>query len=302
MTDDTVATRCGQVAILGAPNAGKSTLVNRLVGSKVSIVSPKVQTTRNRVIAIQMSGQTQLIYIDTPGIFAANRRLDRAMVAAAWTGAADADEIVLLIDSSQGRSQQALEIVDQLRVRQRRATLALNKIDTIDRPLLLELASRFDADGMFERVFMISALTGDGVADLETWLAERMPLGPLLYPEDQLADLPQRLLAAEITREQLYLQLHDELPYAAAVLPESWEERADGSVNIHQVIYVQRPGQKAIVLGKGGKQIREIGMRSRRELEAILDRRVHLFLFVKVRENWTDDREHYAALGLNFET
>jgi len=296
-----MVSRCGYVAILGAPNAGKSTLMNRLVGQKLSIVSPKVQTTRTKVLGIQVTGGAQIIYVDTPGIFQPKRRLDRAMVAAAWTGAGDADEIVLLIDAESGLNKEVREIVAELKNRNRKGAVALNKIDAVKRDSLLALAASLDAEGIFERIFMISALTGDGVNDLEAWLLSRLPEGPFLYPEDQLSDMPQRLLAAEITREQLYLQLHDELPYAATVETESWEEFKDGSAKLGQVIYVQRDSQKAIVLGKGGRQIKQLGARARAELERNFDRRIHLFLFVKVRENWLEDRERFQAMGLDFD-
>jgi GTP-binding protein Era len=297
---DRAPTRCGYAAILGAPNAGKSTLLNRAVGSKLSIVSPKVQTTRTRVLGIQIAGAAQIIYVDTPGIFRPRRRLDRAMVAAAWTGASDADAILLLVDVVAGITDEVLSIIGELRARGRRAALVLNKIDAVKREDLLRLAASLDAEGIFDRVFMISAKTGDGVGDLETWVAGRLPEGPFLFPEDQLSDLPQRLLAAEVTREQIFLQLHDELPYATTVETERWEEFADGSVKLSQVIFVRRPSQKAIVLGKAGRQIREIGARARTELRSLLGRKVHLFLFVKVREDWEDDRERYSAMGLDW--
>jgi GTP-binding protein Era len=299
---DAVATRCGYVALLGAPNAGKSTLLNRLVGAKVSIVSPKVQTTRSKVLGIQVKDGTQIIYVDTPGIFRPKRRLDRAMVAAAWTGAADADQIVLLVDAPDGLDESVAQIVATLKTRNCRAILALNKIDALKLDRLLALAQALDAEGIFDRVFMISALTGDGVDDLEAYLIARMPAGPWLFPEDQLSDMPQRLLAAEVTREQLYLQLHDELPYEATVETETWEEFKDGSVKISQAIFIQRPTQKAIVLGKGGRRIKSISERARAELEAMFGRRVHLFLFVKVRENWLEDRERFQAIGLDFDS
>lgn len=293
--------RCGYAAILGAPNAGKSTLLNRLVGAKISIVSPKVQTTRMRVLGIEVKGATQILYVDTPGIFRPKRRLDRAMVAAAWSGAADADQVVLLVDALSGLDAEVAAIIAQLQTQRRRAVLALNKIDALPRERLLGLVQRLDAEGIFDRVFMISALTGDGVGDLEAHLLAAMPEGPFLYPEDQLSDIPQRLLAAEVTREQLYLQLHDELPYAATVETESWEEFKDGSVKITQAIFVQRVSQKAIVLGKGGSRIKRISERARAELSVLLERKAHLFLFVKVRENWLDDRERFQAIGLDFE-
>jgi len=294
-------TKCGYVAILGAPNAGKSTLLNRLVGAKLSIVSPKVQTTRTRVLGIQVLDQAQMIYIDTPGIFRPKRRLDRAMVAAAWSGAADADVVLLLVDAEDGLTDEVKSIVAGLKEAGRRAVLALNKIDATRHEKLLQLAGALDLEGIFDRIFMISGLSGDGVADIEKYLLDRLPISPWLFPEDQLSDVPQRLLAAEITREQLFLQLHDELPYETTVETESWEELKDGSVKISQIIYVQRPSQKAIVLGKGGRQIKRLGERSRLEFEKMLERKVHLFLFVKVREDWAEDRERYAAIGLEFD-
>jgi len=295
-------TRCGYAAILGAPNAGKSTLLNRMVGAKVSIVSPKVQTTRTKVLGIQVKDGTQIIYVDTPGIFRPKRRLDRAMVAAAWTGAADADLVVLMVDAEAGIDDGVRAIVAELKKQNRRALLALNKIDALKRDKLLALAQALDAEGVFDRIFMISALTGDGVADLEQHLIAHMPEGPWLFPEDQLSDMPQRLLAAEVTREQIYLQLHDELPYEATVETETWEEFKDGSAKIRQVIFVQRDSQKAIVLGKGGQRIKRISERARAELEAMFERRIHLFLFVKVRENWLEDRERFQAIGLDFDS
>jgi GTP-binding protein Era len=296
------ATRCGFVALLGAPNSGKSTLLNRLVGAKVSIVSPKVQTTRMRVLGIGIKDAAQIVYVDTPGIFRPRRRLDRAMVAAAWTGASDADGIVLLVDAAAGITEEVRAIVAELAKQRRRAVLALNKIDAVKREKLLHLAAELDRAGLFDRVFMISALTGDGVGDLERHLVAGLPEGPWLYPADQLSDIPQRLLAAEITREQLYHQLHDELPYEATVETESWEEFADGSAKLSQAIFVARPSQKAIVLGKAGRRIKSIGARARAELEALFERRIHLFLFVKVREGWAEDRERIEALGLDFES
>lgn len=293
-------TRCGFAAILGAPNVGKSTLVNRLVGSKVSIVSPKVQTTRGRVLGIVIKGDAQLVLVDTPGIFRPRRRLDRAMVAAAWDGAADADAIVLLVDALRGVDADTAGIVDRLHERGRAAILALNKVDTVDKPKLLALAAELTAGGVFSETFMISALTGDGIDDLLDRLVAALPPGPWLFPEDQISDMPLRLLAAEITREKIYLQLHQELPYASAVETEAWTEREDGGVRIDQVIYVERPNQKGIVLGKGGSRIKAIGQAARLELEALLERRVHLFLYVKVRE-WADDPERYRDLGLDFD-
>jgi GTPase len=292
--------RCGYVALVGAPNAGKSTLLNLLVGTKLSIVTPKVQTTRSRVLGIALKGDAQLIFIDTPGIFAPKRRLDRAMVAAAWAGADDADIVVVLVDAARGIDDDTRGILDRLKTTQRRRVLALNKIDLVKREQLLPLAGELSQLCDFERVFMISSTAGDGTADLGDFLAGAVPEAPWLYPEDQLTDLPQRLLAAEITREQIYLQLHQELPYAAAVETEQWEERQDGSVKISQVIHIQREGQKAIVLGKGGAQVKKIGAASRAELEKLLERRVHLFLFVRVTPEWADDRERFQAMGLDY--
>jgi GTP-binding protein Era len=297
-----VAMRCGYVALVGAPNAGKSTLLNQLIGAKVSIVSPKVQTTRSRVLGFIIEGAAQLIFVDTPGIFAPKRRLERAMVAAAWAGTEDADVVVVLADASRGVDGDTQRIVDGLKAAGRRAVLALNKIDLVSPPQLLPLVERLTKAGIFDEVFMISGLTGDGVGDLRKHLAAAVPESPWLYPEDQLTDLPQRLLAAETTREQIFLQLHQELPYATMVETDIWEEREDGSVKIAQTIHVQRDSQKAIVLGKGGRQIKEIGAKARAELERVLGRRAHLFLFVRVTGDWTEDRERYKAMGLEFES
>ena len=292
--------RCGYVALIGAPNAGKSTLLNRLVGRKLAIVTPKAQTTRTRLLGIAIEDTAQIVYVDTPGIFAPRRRLDRAMVAAAWTGAEDADETVLLVDAAHGVDRDTRRILDRLAKRGRRSLLALNKIDLVRRDTLLALAAALAKEGDFDPVFMISGLNGDGVADLRRHLAAAMPPGPWLFPEDQLSDAPERLIAAEVTREQVFLQLHDELPYASTVETESWQDRPDGSARIEQVIYVERPSQRAIVLGDGGQRIKSIGSRARAELEHMLGRRVHLFLFVKVRQNWGEDRERFAALGLDY--
>ena len=294
-------TRCGVVALIGAPNAGKSTLLNNLVGAKVSIVTHKVQTTRARIRGIAIVGSTQIVFVDTPGIFAARRRLERAMVQAAWAGAADADVVVLLYDAARRAvDDDTRRIVQRLKEVRRPCVLALNKIDRIRREKLLELAAWFDREGDFERIFMISAETGDGVADLRDYLAGRMPEGPWLYPEDELSDLPMRLLAAEVTREKLFLNLHRELPYALTVETEGWEEFKDGSVRIDQVVYVQRESHKQIALGRGGRTIKAVRKAAQRELAAQLDRRVHLFLHVKVREHWLEEPERYAALGLDF--
>jgi GTP-binding protein Era len=295
-----IATRCGHVALIGAPNAGKSTLLNRLVGSKLAIVTPKVQTTRARLVGIVIHGGTQVIFVDTPGIFAPKRRLERAMVKAAWIGAEDADIVVVLVDATGGFDEDTARIIDGLRAAKRRAVLALNKIDKVKRADLLPLAQAFDREGVFDRVFMISALTGDGVEDLKTYVANALPKGPWLYPEDEITDAPLRLLASEITREQIFVQLHQELPYSATVETEKWEERPDGSVRIDQIIHVAREGQKAIVLGRGGHQIKSIGAAARGEMETLFHRRVHLFLQVRVTENWTEDRERYAAMRLDF--
>jgi GTPase len=295
-----VARRCGYVALIGAPNAGKSTLLNRLVGHKLAIVTPKAQTTRMRLLGVAIEGPAQIVYVDTPGIFAPRRRLDRAMVKAAWSGAEDADETVLLVDAARGVDADTRRIVDRLAERGRHAILALNKIDLVRRENLLRLAASLPHQWRFDPVFMISGRTGDGVCDLVRHLARIMPAGPWLFPEDQISDAPERLIAAEITREQVFMQLHDELPYASTVETEAWQERPDGSVRIEQTVYVCRPRQRAIVLGEGGRRIKAIGARARAELERLFERRVHLFLFVKVRENWLDDRERYAALGLDY--
>lgn len=294
------ATRCGYVALVGAPNAGKSTLLNLLVGAKLSIVTPKAQTTRSRVLGVAVRGTAQLVFIDTPGIFAPKRRLDRAMVAAAWAGAEDADIVAVVVDAARGFDEDTRQILGRLKETGRHLVLVLNKIDLVRREALLPLADALGKDIEFERVFMVSSTSGDGTGDLADYLAAALPEGPWLYPADHLTDVPQRLLAAELTREQVFLQLHQELPYAITVETEGWEERADGSVKITQTIHVQRAGQKAIVLGKGGAQVKRIGAASRAELERLLERRVHLFLFVRVTENWDEDRAHYEAVGLDF--
>ncbi|TSD85369.1 GTPase Era [Mycobacterium sp. KBS0706] len=300
MTED--ATRCGFVALIGAPNAGKSTLLNTLVGTKVAIVSPKVQTTRSRVLGILTEGTTQIVFVDTPGIFKPRRRLDRAMVAAAWAGAAEGDLVLLLVDAAlKGVREETRGIVEKLAQTKRKAILILNKIDAVRHEVLLSLAADLNATGVFTDTFMISALTGSGVDDLRRHLAAHLPEGPWLFPEDQVSDMPMRLLAAEITREKLFLRLQQELPYAVAVETESWEEQPDGSVRISQIIYVQRDGQKAIVLGRGGQMIKAIGTAARLELEEITEQRVHLALFVKVRENWLDDPARYSVWGLDYD-
>lgn len=295
-------TRCGFVALIGAPNSGKSTLLNRLVGAKVSIVTPKVQTTRSRIRGIAIEGVSQIVYVDTPGIFAPKRRLERAMVAAAWTGVEDADERVLLFDASRRQIDRDTRLIlDGLKARGRDAVLALNKIDRIKPPALLELAARFEAEGLFSRIFMISALTGDGVEDLCRYLAERMPPGPWLYPEDQLSDLPERLLAAEVTREQLFLRLHEELPYALTVETEDWRELDDGSLRLEQTVFVRRESHRKICLGRGGQQIKAVREAAQAQLQEMFGRRVHLFLFVKVRAGWPDDPARYRQWGLEFD-
>ncbi len=294
-------TRCGMVGIIGAPNAGKSTLVNRLVGSKVTIVSPKVQTTRTRVMGILTEGSTQIILLDTPGIFAPKRRLDRAMVNAAWQGARDGDAVLLLVDIGKGRiNDESRAIIDKLNETKRTVSLVLNKIDMLEKEKLLALTAQLNEMGSFSDIYMISALKGDGVDRLRKDLAGRMPQGPWMFGEDQITDMPMRMLAAEVTREQLFLQLGDELPYDSTVESEKWEEFDDGSAKISQTIYVRRDTQKAIVLGKGGTRIKSIGARARAELENITGRRIHLSLFVKVRDNWGDDPARYRDWGLDF--
>lgn len=292
--------RCGFVALIGAPNAGKSTLVNALVGAKVTIVSRKVQTTRTQVRGIALHDESQLVFVDTPGIFAPKRRLDQAMVTSAWGGAGDADLVGLLVDVQKSESDENAAIIGKLGGLRQPVFLILNKVDTIEKPKLLEIATRFNAGFDFRATFMIAALTGYGVPDILTWLAPRVPPGPWLYPEDQLSDAPLRFLAAEITREKLYERLHDELPYRSTVETERWESRKDGSVRIEQTIYVERDGQKKIVLGKGGQTIKAIGAAARIEIAEAAECPVHLFLFVKVRENWESDPERYREMGLEF--
>lgn len=295
-----ITTRCGTIAVVGAPNAGKSTLVNALVGQKVAIVSPKVQTTRQRLVGIAIHESVQMLLVDTPGIFAPRRRLDRAMVKAAWDGATDAEVIVLVIDAKAGLKGDVPEIIATLANRREPKLLVLNKVDICVKERLLDLASRCNELAKFEEIFFISASTGDGVTELKAALAARLPLSPWHYPEDQLSDATTRLMATELTREQLYLQLHAELPYAATVETEKWEERRDGSVAIHQQIIIERDSQKAIVLGKSGSRIKEIGATSRANIADLLGRKVHLFLHIKVRADWGDDRSLYSAVGLDF--
>ncbi len=293
-------TRCGVVAVLGAPNAGKSTLVNQLVGQKVAITSAKAQTTRARMLGIALLGQTQMILVDTPGIFAPRRRLDRAMVSAAWEGAEAADAILLLVDPVKQRRHELEPLLDSLAHRPERKILVLNKVDAAKKEPLLALAQELTAKVPFAEVYFISALTGDGVPDMKAALAAMMPEGPWHYPEDQVSDASERLLATEITREQLYKQLHEELPYDSAVRPEKYVQRADGSVEIHQQIVVGRDTQRAIVLGKGGSRIKAIGEAARAELAEILGQKVHLFLHVKVEENWAESREIFEEMGLDW--
>jgi GTP-binding protein Era len=292
--------RCGLVAVVGAPNAGKSTLINTLVGQKVAIVSPKVQTTRTRLLGIAIAGEAQLLLVDTPGIFRPRRRLDRAMVSAAWEGTSGADVILLLIDARTGFTEAVDDILERLRDRPEPKMVALNKVDAAPKEKLLTLAAALGDKGDFAEIFMISATTGDGVERMQAVLAARMPEGAWHFPEDQVSDAATRVLATEITREQLYLQLHDELPYATAVETEKWEERRDGSVAIHHQILVERDSQKAIILGRGGAQIKKLGAAARAELEAQLERRVHLFLHVKVKPDWQDDRSVYRDMGLDW--
>ena len=294
------ARRCGFIALIGAPNAGKSTLINALVGSKVAIVTPKVQTTRTLLRGIAMEGSAQLVFLDTPGIFAPRRRLDRAMVTTAWSGAHDADIVAVLIDAKSGLNDDAEALLKKLQEVRQPKVLILNKVDLVEKAKLLALAQAANEAAKFEATFMISATKGDGVADVRQWLAAHVPQGPWHYPEDEVSDAPVRQLASEITREKLYLKLHQELPYQSTVETESWTERKDGSVRIEQTIYVERDSQKKIVLGKGGQSIKAIGEAARRELADILEKKVHLFLFVKVREGWGDDPERYRQMGLEF--
>jgi GTPase len=294
------ATRCGFVALIGAPNVGKSTLVNGLVGSKVSIVTPKVQTTRALIRGIALSGAAQLIFVDTPGIFAPRRRLDRAMVGTAWGSTRDADIVALLIDARKGAADDDDAVLGRLAEIRAVKVLVLNKVDLVAKPTLLALAQKLNERASFAATFMISALSGDGVADLKGWFAAHVPPGPWLYPADQISDAPLRQLAAEITREKLYLRLHQELPYQSTVETEVWKELRDGSVRIEQTIYVERESQRKIVLGKAGATIKAIGAAARADIAAAIDAPVHLFLFVKVREGWGDDPERYREMGLEF--
>jgi len=296
---DASDTRCGFVAVIGAPNAGKSTLVNALVGAKVSIVSHKVQTTRMPIRGIAIEGKSQIVFIDTPGIFKPRRRLDRAMVHAAWGGAGDADLVVMLIDAAKNTSEEVEAILGKLKDIKTKPLLALNKVDRVKKEQLLEQASDLNARIPFAATFMISALNGSGVADLKRYLAAHVPPGPWHYPADEISDAPLRLMASEITREKMYERLHEELPYQATVETTDWKEKKDG-VRIEQTIFVARDSQRSIVLGKGGSMIKQLSMQARKELSAILEKPVHLFLFVKVREGWEDDPERYREQGLDF--
>lgn len=294
-------TRAGFVAVLGAPNVGKSTLVNRLVGAKVTIVSPRVQTTRSRVRGIRVAGAAQIVFVDTPGIFAARHRFERAMVHAAWRGAGDADVALLLIDARRRLTRETTAIVERLRRTGREVLVALNKVDAVPRETLLPLAAAVEETGLRARIFMISALDGTGTDDLLGALVARLPAGPWLYPEDQTADMSERLLAAEITREQLFRQLRQELPHAVAVETEGWAEAQDGSARIRQVVYVRQASHKGIVLGSGGRRIKAVGAAARRELADLLGRPIHLSLFVKTRERWNEDPERYRDIGLEYD-
>jgi GTPase len=300
MPDPELPTRCAFVALIGAPNAGKSTLVNALVGSKVTIVSPKVQTTRTLVRGIAIEGRSQLVFIDTPGIFAPRRRLDRAMVSQAWSGAHDADIVALMIDAKRGLDDEAISILDKLKDVAGRKLLILNKVDLVAKPKLLALAQEANGRTALAATFMVSALSGDGVAEVKAWLAAHAAEGPWHYPEDQISDAPLRSLAAEITREQVFNRLHQELPYRSTVETDVWKELRDGSVRIEQTIFVERESQRKIVLGKGGASIKAIGAGARAEIAKIIEQPVHLFLFVKVREGWGDDPERFREMGLEF--
>jgi GTPase len=292
--------RCGFVAIIGAPNVGKSTLVNAMVGTKVTIVTPKIQTTRSIIRGIAIEGSAQLIFVDTPGIFAPRRRLDRAMVAVAWSGAHDADSVALIVDAKRGLDDETTAIGAKLADVAATKILVINKIDLVPKPSLLGLAREASERFTSAATFMVSAQSGDGVEEVKRWLAAHVPSGPWHYPEDQISDAPVRALAAEITREKIYLRLHQELPYRSTVETDSWEERRDGSVRIEQTIFVERESQRKIVLGKGGQAIKAIGAEARREIARLIEKPVHLFLFVKVREGWADDPARYREMGLEF--
>jgi len=292
--------RCGFVAVIGAPNVGKSTLVNAMVGTKVTIVTPKVQTTRSIIRGIAIEGSAQLIFIDTPGIFAPRRRLDRAMVAVAWSGAHDADSVALVVDAKRGLDAETTAIAAKLADVAATKILVINKVDLVPKPSLLGLARQAGERLAFAATFMVSAQSGDGVEGVKRWLAAHAPCGPWHYPADQISDAPVRALAAEITREKIYLRLHQELPYRSTVETDQWEEQRDGSVRIEQTIFVERDSQRKIVLGKGGQAIRAIGAEARREIARLIEKPVHLFLFVKVREGWADDPARYREMGLEF--
>lgn len=298
--ENNVSTRCGFVALIGAPNAGKSTVTNNFVGSKVSIVSPKVQTTRTIVRGINIFENTQIIFVDTPGIFKPKRRLDRAMVSSAWSGVGDADIIVLVVDAKRGFDNETKDIVKKLNEQKIEAILLLNKIDLIQKEKLLELTMEINNAGNFKETFMVSALTGKYIDDFYKYIANNLPLSPWLYPEDQISDMPLKLLAAEITREKLFTYLHEEIPYSLTVETDLWEHRDDGSIKAEQTIYVERDSQKKIILGKNGSMIKRIGQSARLEIEELLEERVHLFLFVKVRENWINDASRYQDWNLDF--
>lgn len=299
MPEDT-NTRCGFVALVGAPNVGKSTLLNELVGAKVSIVTPKVQTTRSQVRGIAIHENAQIVFIDTPGIFVPKRRLDRAMVKAAWSGAGDADLIGVMIDAKKGLDEDARAIIEKLKNARGRKVLIVNKIDLVPRDSLLALAAEADKLGPFDRIFMIAAANGDGVADVLRYFAEVVPAGPFHYPADEITDVPMRLMAAEITREKVYLRLHEELPYQSTVETDSWKDLKDGSVRIEQTLFVERDSQRKIVLGESGRMIKSISMDARKEIETAIEKKVHLFLHVKVREDWENDPARYRAVGLEF--
>jgi GTP-binding protein Era len=297
-----MSTRAGFIALIGEPNAGKSTLLNRMVGAKVSIVTHKVQTTRARIRGVAMEGESQLIFVDTPGLFRPRRRLDRAMVAAAWSGAADADVVVLLIEAHRGLTEGVQAILDGLKDRtgDRKVALAINKIDRVEAPVLLALTEKMNDAFPFAQTYMVSAEKGYGIKELRTWLAAEVPEGPWLYPEDQIADLPMRMIAAEMTREKLTLRLHQELPYQLTVETENWENRPDGSARIDQIVYVARDGHKGILLGKGGETIKAVSKAAREEIAEFVGHPVHLFLQVKVRPGWLDEAERYSEMGLDF--
>ncbi|MBT6032126.1 MAG: GTPase Era [Kordiimonadaceae bacterium] len=302
MTDapEVASTKCGFVALVGAPNAGKSTLLNALVGCKIAIVTHKVQTTRSKLVGVALHDQTQMIFVDTPGIFSATKRLERAMVAAAWEGANDADVVILLVDSMCKISDSTRTIAEGLKNSSKKAILAFNKIDTVRRDKLLAMSQELNDIGDFEETMMISAKTGNGLEDLQNKIADFLPEGPWLYPEDHLTDITERMLASEITREKFFERFHEELPYATTIETERWRELKDGSVRIEQIIYVERDSQKQIVIGKGGKGLKTIGQQSREELQELLGRKVHLFIFVKVRKGWSDDKERYRNMGLDW--